>query len=84
MQKYDVGEIYKILDKNIFVVQVTLPQTCLAETPQAREYALYMLIFLTKLRLGMLIKKNMYILIRSQMRHNLRKYQGKSKIKHKT
>ena len=55
MQKYDLGEIYEILDKNIFVVQVTLAQTCLAETPQAREYAQYMLIFLTKLRLGMLI-----------------------------
>ena len=45
MQKYDLGETYEILDKNIFVVQVTLAQICLAETPQAREYAQYMLIF---------------------------------------
>ena len=61
MQKYDLGEKYEILDKNIFVVQVTLAQICLVETPQAREYAY----FFDKTEAGMLInvmliKKNMY------------------------
>ena len=52
MQKCDLGEIYEILEKNIFVVQVTLAQICLAQTPQTRGYAQYMLIFFDKTEAG--------------------------------
>ena len=60
MQKYDLGEIYEILDKNIFVAQVTLAQICLAETPEAREYAQYMLISFDKTEAGYAYKRYAY------------------------
>ena len=54
MQKYDLGEIYEILDKNIFVVQVTLAQICLAETPQ---YMLSICVFFDKTEAGYAYKR---------------------------
>ena len=60
MQKYDLGEIYEILDKNIFVVQFTLAQICLAETPQARESAQYIAHFFDKTEAGYAYKCYVY------------------------